>query len=109
MKAKSKMRLYSLDEIKDEFIGKRGTTKRDLYEQELQLEVLGDMIKQVRLERNLTQEQLGKLIGVQKAQISKLENNATNVTIDTVLRVFNALKAKLSFKVVLQNQQVRIA
>ena len=103
------MRLYSLDEIKDEFIGKRGTTKRDLYEQELQLEVLGDMIKQVRLERNLTQEQLGKLIGVQKAQISKLENNATNVTIDTVLRVFNALRAKLSFKVVLQNKQVRIA
>ncbi|NTW32805.1 MAG: helix-turn-helix transcriptional regulator [Bacteroidetes bacterium] len=103
------MRLYSLDEIKDEFIGKKGTAKRDNYEQELQLEVLGDMIKQVRLERNLTQEQLGKLIGVQKAQISKLENNTTNVTIYTVLRVFNALKAKLSFKVVLKNRQVRVA
>ncbi|MFA4851999.1 MAG: helix-turn-helix transcriptional regulator [Bacteroidales bacterium] len=109
METNRKMRLYSLAEIKDEFIGKRGTAKRDLYEQELQLEVLGDMIKQVRLERNLTQEQLGRLIGVQKAQISKLENNTTNVTMDTVLRVFNALKAKLSFKVVLQNQQVRIA
>ena len=109
METNRKMRLYSLDEIKDEFIGKRGTAKRDLYEQELQLEVLGDMIKQVRLQRNLTQEQLGKLLGVQKAQISKLENNTTNVTMDTVLRVFNALKAKLSFKVVLQNQRVRIA
>jgi len=109
METKRKMRLYSLTEIKDEFIGKQGTEKRDLYEQELQLEVLGDMIKKVRLERNLTQEQLGKLIGVQKAQISKLENNTTNVTIDTVLRVFNGLKAKLSFKVELQNQKVRIA
>jgi DNA-binding XRE family transcriptional regulator len=109
MATANKMNLYTLDEIKDEFIGKRGTEKRDLYEQELQLEVLGDMIKQVRLERNLTQEQLGKLIGVQKAQISKLENSATNVTMETVLRVFNALKAKVSFKVELNNHRVRIA
>ena len=105
----SKMKLYTLEDIKDEFIGKRGTVKRDQYEQELQLEVLGDMIKQVRLERNLTQEQLGKLIGVQKAQISKLENNATNVTMETILRVFNALKAKVSFKVELKNHQIQIA
>jgi len=109
MNTTKKMRLYSLDEIKDEFIGKKGTDKRDIYEQELQLEALGDIIKQVRTERNLTQEQLGKLLGVQKAQISKLENNTTNVTMDTVLRVFNALKAKLSFRVVLQNRQIRVA
>lgn len=109
MAPKNKMKLYTLDEIKDEFIGKRGTSKRDLYEQELQLEVLGDMIKQVRLERNLTQEQLGKLIGVQKAQISKLENSATNVTMQTILRVFNALKAKVSFKIELKNQSVKTA
>ncbi len=105
----SKMKLYTLEDIKDEFIGKRGTVKRDQYEQELQLEVLGDMIKQVRLERNLTQEQLGKLIGVQKAQISKLENSATNVTMETILRVFNALKAKVSFRVELKNHQIQIA
>jgi len=109
MNTTKKMRLYSLDEIKDEFIGKKGTDKRDIYEQELQLEALGDIIKQVRMERNLTQEQLGKLLGVQKAQISKLENNTTNVTMDTVLRVFNALKAKLSFRVVLQNRQIRVS
>ena len=109
MATMSKMKLYTLEDIKDEFIGKRGTVKRDQYEQELQLEVLGDMIKQVRLERNLTQEQLGKLIGVQKAQISKLENSATNVTIETILRVFNALKAKVSFKVELKNHQIQIA
>lgn len=109
MASKNKMKLYTLEDIKNEFIGKRGTVKRDLYEEELQLEVLGDMIKQVRLERNLTQEQLGKLIGVQKAQISKLENSATNVTMETVLRVFTALKAKISFKVELKNHLVQIA
>ena len=104
----SNMKLYTLDEIKDEFIGKPGTAKRDKYEQELQLEVLGDMIKQVRLQRNLTQEQLGKLIGVQKAQISKLENSATNVTMETILRVFNALKARVSFKVELKSTRIRV-
>lgn len=109
MATKSKMKLYTMDQIKDEFIGKRGTTKRDKYEQDLQMELLGDMIKQVRLERNLTQDQLGKLIGVQKAQISKLENNATNVTMETILRVFTALKAKISFHIELKNQRVHIA
>jgi plasmid maintenance system antidote protein VapI len=109
MRTSNKEKLYSLDEIKDDFIGKRGTPKRDQYEQELKLEVLGDMIRQVRLERNMTQEQLGKLIGVQKAQISKLENSGTNVTVDTILKVFTALKAKVTFNVELQNFKVRIA
>ncbi len=69
------------------------------YEQELQLEILGEMIKTVRLERNLTQEELGKLMGVQRAQISKLENNTTNVTVETILKVFGALNAKVNFNV----------
>lgn len=54
------------------------------------------MIRKVRLERKLTQEELGKLIGVQRAQISKLENNTTNVTMETILRVFGVLKAKVN-------------
>ena len=104
-----KLKMFTLDQIKDEFIGEKGTEKRNIYEQELQLEVLGDLIKKVRLERNLTQEELGKLIGVQRAQISKLENNTTNVTMDTILRVFSALKAKVSFNVELQNNKIQIA
>ena len=103
------LEMFTLNQIKDEFIGKLGTDKRNIYEQELQLEVLGGLIKQVRLERNLTQEGLGKLVGVQKAQISKIENNTTNVTFDTVLKVFSALKAKISFKVELQNGNIQVA
>jgi len=106
---KDKLQMYTLEQIEDEFIGQRGTEKREIYEQELQLEVLGDLIKKVRLDRNLTQHQLGQLIGVQRAQISKLENNMTNVTIDTILKVFNALKAKVVFNVELLNQNIRIA
>ena len=103
------LEMFSFDQIKNEFIGEIGTEKRTLYEQELQLEILGAMIRKVRLERNLTQEELGKLVGVQKAQISKLENNTTNVTIETILKVFGALKAKVNFNVELLNSKISIA
>lgn len=110
MKTKDKkLKTYTLDQIKDEMVGKRRTFKRDAYEFELNLELLGEMIRTTRLQRNLTQEQLGELIGVQKAQISKLEKNANNVTVGTILKVFNALKAKVNFRIELQNKQIRIA
>lgn len=110
MKTKDKkLKTYTFDQIKDEMIGKRGTTKRDDYEFELNLELLGEMIRTTRLQRNLTQEQLGELVGVQKAQISKLEKNANNVTVETILKVFNALKAKVNFRIELQDKQIRIA
>jgi len=110
MKTKNKkLKTYTFDQIKDEMIGKRGTPKRDDYEFELNLELLGEMIRTTRLQRNLTQEQLGELVGVQKAQISKLEKNANNVTVETILKVFNALKAKVNFRIELQNKQIRIA
>lgn len=101
--------MFSLDKIKDEFIGEPGTPRRILYEQELQMELLGGLIRKVRLERNMTQEELGKLIGVQRAQISKLENNTTNVTVETILRVFSALKAKVNFNVEILSNKIEIA
>ena len=103
------LKMFTFDQIKDEFIGETGTEKRTQYEQELQLEILGEMIRKVRLERNMTQEELGKLIGVQRAQISKLENNTTNVTMETILKVFGALKAKVNFNVELLNNRIKIA
>jgi len=65
----------------------------------LKVEVLGEMIKKVRKDRHLTQEELGKLVGVNKSQISKLERNTKNVTIATILKIFNALKANIKFSV----------
>ena len=103
------LEVFTFDQIKNEFIGEIGTVKRTLYEQELQMEILGDLIKKVRLERNMTQDELGRLIGVQRAQISKLEYNTTNVTIETILRVFSALKAKVNFNVELLNSNINIA
>jgi DNA-binding XRE family transcriptional regulator len=102
------MKTYTLDQVQDKLIGKIGTPERNLFEYELQMDLIGKAIKQARQERNLTQEQLGKLIGVQKAQISRLENNPSNVTMDTLLRVFTALKAKVKLQVELNNLDIHV-
>ena len=106
---KEGLKTYSLDEINDKYIGKIGTLKRDNFENELRLDLIGDAIKKARIERNLTQEELGKLVGVQKAQISKLESSTNSATIDTVLKVFKALKADINFNVKIENSFVRLA
>jgi len=69
------MKTYTLDEVTDKLIGEIGTPDRDKFEYELQLGLIGQAIKQTRQERNLTQEELGELIGVQKSQISRIESN----------------------------------
>ena len=103
------MKTYTLNEVQDKLLGKKGTVERDKFEYELQMDLMGKAIKQTRQERKLTQEQLGLLVGVQKAQISRLESNASNVTIDTLLKVFGALKAKVKFQVELSNLNFQIA
>lgn len=103
------MKKYTMDEMEEIYFGKKGTPKRDKYEYELKMELLGKMVKTTRKERNLTQEQLGKLIGVNKSQISKIENNANSARIDTILKVFKALKAEINFNVQLENKKLQIA
>lgn len=102
------MKAYTLDQVQDKLIGKIGIAERDMFEYELQMDLIGKAIKQTRQDRHMTQEELGKLIGVQKAQISRLENNASNVTIDTLLRVFTALKAKVKLLVELPNLNINL-
>ena len=97
------MKTYSLEEIKNKHIGKVGTPDRDQYEFDLKLDVLGYMIKQARKKRNMTQEELGKLVGVKRAEISKLENSSRNMTIGTIIKIFNALKADIKFRIELDN------
>lgn len=103
------MKMMTLDQLKDRDIGKSGTPERDKYEFDLRMELLGEMIKSVRKERNLTQEQLGELIGVQKSQISKLERSTKNVTIETILKVFRALKANVKFSVEMNDSEFKVA
>ena len=109
MPTNNKLKTVSLESMLDKHIGKKGTAKREAFEYELRLELLGEAIKDAGQQQNLTQEQLGQLVGVQKAQISKLENNVTNARFDTILKVFNALNAKVNFKVELPKAKIKVA
>ncbi len=104
----NKFTTVSLDTMIDKHIGKIGTEKRDAFESELRIDLLGQAIKQARQERNLTQEQLGELVGVQKAQISKIENSVKNARFETIMKVFDALDVKVNFKVELNNKKFAI-
>lgn len=88
------MKLYTLDEVKDELLGKVGTPERDSFERKVQDAVyayrIGEAIRDARKRENLTQEQLGERVGVKKAQISRIERGYS-VTIPTMSRVFKAL------------------
>jgi DNA-binding XRE family transcriptional regulator len=102
------MKTYSLDNVTDKYIGKKGTEERDSFEQELKLELIGEAVKKARKDRNLTQAQLGELVGVQKSQISKIENNLTDARFETILKVFRALNAKINFNVELLDQDLNL-
>ena len=106
--ATKEIKTQTLAEMKDKYIGKAGTKDREEYEYELRMDLLGKMIKSARQERHLTQEELGRLIGVQKSQISKLESSANSATIDTIIKVFKALKAEISFNVKLEDTFVEL-
>jgi DNA-binding XRE family transcriptional regulator len=93
------MKTYTLKEVEDKLIGKIGTPQRDDYELRLKLIQFGQLIKQVRKEKQLTQDQLGDLIGVTKSQISKLENGTSNMTIGTIFKIFDAMKSEVHFEV----------
>ncbi|NQU33426.1 MAG: helix-turn-helix transcriptional regulator [Bacteroidetes bacterium] len=98
MKTKN-TKTYTLEKLTDNYIGEKGTPNRTKFEFDLKMDVLGEMIKKARIEQKLTQEQLGTLVGVQKAQISKIENNTKDVRFSTVLKVFEALKARVKMTI----------
>ena len=102
------MKKYTLAEMEDTYIGKVGTMERDEYEYELRMDILGRMIKTTRKERHMTQEELGKIVGVNKSQISKIENHANSATIETILKVFKALKAEIQFNVKLEDKPLQL-
>jgi DNA-binding XRE family transcriptional regulator len=94
-----KRKYKTLKDLEDKYIGLPGTPEREQYEFELSMEILGEKLKKIRKDQHLTQEELGKLIGVQKAQISKLESGASSATISTITKVFKALKAKVKLQI----------
>lgn len=87
--------ITTLEDLTDEVFGPVGTSERDEMEAKLKEDVnayyIGQRIKEARLAQNLTQEQLGERVGVQRAQISRLEKGRSVITLPTISRIFRAL------------------
>ena len=88
------MKLYNFEELLDEDYGPIGTPERDQFERDVDESVsayrLGEAIKQARLSKNLTQEQLGQKVGIQKSQISRLELGKS-ISLPSITRLFKAM------------------
>ena len=87
------MKLYTHEEMLDRGIGVRGTSERGKYEDDVNNFLIGEAIKRTRESKNLTQEQLGQLMGVKRAQISKIESGKS-VNFSTIVRAFRAMGVK---------------
>lgn len=94
MKKVGEMKLYSLEEVTDELIGKKGTPERKEFDSKVEEALyayrIGETIRKARIMQNLTQEELGERVGVQRAQISRIEKGYS-ISIPTMSRVFKAL------------------
>ena len=88
------MKLYTTEELLNEDLGPVGIPERDRFDAEVAEEIhayyVGEAIRKARLSQNLTQEQLGEKMGVQKAQISWLERGRS-LSFSSMMRVFKAL------------------
>jgi HTH-type transcriptional regulator/antitoxin HipB len=99
MKKVNGLKVYTHEEMLDKHVGKVGTQERETFETELQMDLLGEILKRIRIERHMNQTQLGEMIGVKKSQVSRIEKNGRNVTIATFLKFTSALKLKVKITV----------
>jgi len=71
----------------DKKYGKIGTPKRDKYEEEFEAFKIGVLIQEARKRRHLTQEELAIKVGTTKNYISRIENDASDIRLSTLLRI----------------------
>ena len=89
------MKLYTHEEALDKILGEKGSSERDRYEADINSFLMGEAIKNARLSKNLTQEQLGTMMGVGRSQISRIEKGR-NLTFVTMARAFKAMNIPVS-------------
>lgn len=86
-KQKENKDITTLDEIFDNKYGKKGNAKREKWEQEFEAFKLGVLLEEARIKLNMTQEELAQKCGTNKAYISRIENNASDIRLSTLIRI----------------------
>jgi DNA-binding Xre family transcriptional regulator len=105
MNKKNKIKTVPFSNLEDKYFGRAGTIKRELYETELNEEIIGELIRLARERQHMTQEDLADKLGINKSNISKMENNIKSIRIGTLMRVLGVLNAKVSLKVEFQTRK----
>jgi HTH-type transcriptional regulator/antitoxin HipB len=81
--------ITTLSEILDKKYGTRGAPKREIWEQNFETFRLGVMLEEARKKLNLTQEELAEKCGTNKAYISRIENNASDIRLSTLMKIIH--------------------
>jgi HTH-type transcriptional regulator / antitoxin HipB len=89
MKKKAIKNLTSFADHLDEQYGKRGTAERERFEEGFEAFRLGIMLQGLRKEQGLTQEQLAEKCGTTKTYISRIENDASDIRLSTLMRIIS--------------------
>jgi HTH-type transcriptional regulator/antitoxin HipB len=79
--------ITTLDEILDSKYGKRGSKKREIWEQDFEAFRLGVMLEEARTKLGMTQEELAEKCGTNKSYISRIENNASDIRLSTLMKI----------------------
>ena len=87
MTKKVNKNLTSFADHIDKQYGKRGTIKREEYEEGFEAFKLGVMLQELRKDQGMTQEQLAEKCGTTKTYISRIENDATDIRLSTLMRI----------------------
>ncbi|MHB8854338.1 MAG: helix-turn-helix domain-containing protein [Ignavibacteriaceae bacterium] len=85
----NKKKMVTFDEHLDNEYGKIGTPRRDKYEQGFEAFKLGVMLQEMRKKNNMTQEQLAEKCGTTKTYISRIENDASDIRLSTLMRIIH--------------------
>ena len=95
------MKVYTLGEIEDKYIGKIGTPKRDEYEKNVKAEIeayhVCEALKQARIAQGLTQEEVGERMGLHRAQVCRMESGRS-ITLASMMRAFRALGVEVALE-----------
>lgn len=86
---KTNKNLTSFADHLDKQYGKRGTKIRENYEEGFEAFKLGVMLQELRKDQGMTQEQLADKCGTTKTYISRIENNASDIRLSTLMRIIN--------------------
>ena len=84
---KSKTKIVDFDDHLNQEYGKRGTKKREAFEEGFESFKLGAMLQELRKNQGMTQEQLAHKCGTTKTYISRIENNASDIRLSTLMRI----------------------